>query len=48
MKPGEKLTSYLAKGADITTDLPRYNVYRDGNLYEVLTDVSHLWQEVCS
>ena len=39
-------TSFLAKGADIRTDLPLYRVYRDGVLTDTLTDITALWQEV--
>ncbi len=37
--------STMAKGSDIATDLPRYNIYRHGILTETLTDVSSLWQD---
>jgi uncharacterized protein YcsI (UPF0317 family) len=35
----------LAPNADLRTDLPRYRVWRDGELTEEPTDVSHLWRE---
>ncbi len=42
---GQRLTSVMAPGADIATDLPRYRVYRDGVLDSQPTDISGLWQE---
>jgi uncharacterized protein YcsI (UPF0317 family) len=33
----------LAPGADLRTDLPRYRVWRDGELVEEPTDVTDLW-----
>lgn len=33
----------LGRDIDIRTDLPAYNVYRDGVLDETVTDISHLW-----
>lgn len=42
---GSRLTKYMADGADIATDLPRYRVYRDGVFTEELTDVSRLWRD---
>lgn len=38
------LTHDMGEGADITTDLPRYRVYRGGVFTEERTDVSDLWQ----
>ena len=35
----------LAPGSDLSRDLPRYRVFRDGKLAEERTDVSALWQE---
>jgi uncharacterized protein YcsI (UPF0317 family) len=34
----------LAPGADLRTDLPRYRVWRDGELVDEPTDVVHLWR----
>lgn len=42
---GSRSLSRMAGEADIATDLPRYRVYRKGELVEELTDISHLWQE---
>ena len=43
--PGTAFTSCLAKGADLRTTLPRYRVWRDGNVQEELQDVSALYRE---
>jgi uncharacterized protein YcsI (UPF0317 family) len=42
--PGSAST-VLAPGADLRTDLPRYRVWRDGELAEEPTDVSDLWRD---
>lgn len=38
------LTSKVADKADIRTDLPKYRVYRHGNLVEEVTDIKYLWR----
>lgn len=44
---GETATKYLATGdVDIRTDLPAYNVYRDGILADTVHDITSLWQKV--
>jgi uncharacterized protein YcsI (UPF0317 family) len=42
---GSYKTKFLASGADIRTDLPRYRVYEEGKLKEELTDISLLWSD---
>jgi len=37
--------SRLAPGADLRTDVPRYRVWRDGELVAEPTDVSDLWRD---
>jgi uncharacterized protein YcsI (UPF0317 family) len=34
-----------APGADLRTDVPRYRVFRDGDLADEVQDVSSLWRE---
>jgi uncharacterized protein YcsI (UPF0317 family) len=41
---GSRLLKYIAPGADIATDLPKYRVYKNGVLTDELTDVAHLWR----
>ncbi|MDX2212012.1 MAG: putative hydro-lyase [Oculatellaceae cyanobacterium bins.114] len=42
---GEFEPKWLAPGADIRTDLPRYNVFRQGELVEETTDIRPLWRD---
>ena len=35
----------LAPGSDIRTDVPKYNVFRNGQLSEELEDISRLWRD---
>ena len=38
-------TKILAHKADIRKDLPRYRVYENGNLKEIVTDVTSFWRD---
>lgn len=42
--PGSPEPEDLAPGADLRTDLPRYRVYRDGQLIEEPTDIRRWWR----
>lgn len=42
---GGRLLTQICDHADIATDLPRYRVYRDGELIEERTEVASLWQD---
>jgi len=44
-EPGEPMLSALGADIDIRSDVPRYRVFRDGELAEEPTDVRHLWRE---
>lgn len=44
-EPGSHHTKLMADHADLLTDLPRYNVYRKGELVEQCTDVTKYWQD---
>jgi len=35
----------IAPSADLRTDLPMYRVYRNGEMYEEVLDVRHVWRE---
>ena len=43
-EPGDWEPAMVAPGADVRTDLPRYCVYRDGNLVEEPTDLNSWWR----
>ncbi|OGA42723.1 MAG: hypothetical protein A3G24_18215 [Betaproteobacteria bacterium RIFCSPLOWO2_12_FULL_62_13] len=45
LEPGDPTVKYLAKGADIRTDLPRYRVFVKGELVEEPTDVKKYWRD---
>lgn len=44
-EPGDPVPRRFAPSADLRTDLPRYRVWRDGELADEPTDISSLWQE---
>lgn len=43
-EPGVRCLPELGADIDLTTDLPRYRVWRDGELDEEIADVSELWR----
>lgn len=44
-QPGAFSIPQLGSDLDIRTDIPRYRVYRDGELNEEVTDIREYWQE---
>ena len=42
---GDPMMPTLGADIDIRTDVPRYRVFRDGDLVEEVTDISHLWRD---
>jgi uncharacterized protein YcsI (UPF0317 family) len=38
------MTKFLSSDADIRTDIPRYNVYRNGKLQNTVREVKRLWR----
>ena len=44
-EPGRPDLPTLGEGIDIRTDVPRYRVWRDGELVGEPTDVLHLWRD---
>lgn len=42
---GSRLLHTIADGADIARDIPRYRIYRDGELDGEYTDVSDFWRD---
>ena len=45
LEPGEFRTRFLASGADIRTDIPRYNIYRKGGFETTVKEIKQLWSE---
>ena len=35
----------MGRDIDIRTDVPRYNIYRDGRLSEAVTDITDIWRD---
>src|ERR1700686_3449533 len=42
---GDPLLPTLAQDLDIRTDIPRYHVFRNGELAEEVTDIARLWRD---
>ena len=42
---GDPALPTLGRDIDIRTDVPSYNVYRNGELDETVTDIRHLWRD---
>jgi uncharacterized protein YcsI (UPF0317 family) len=44
-EPGDPAFPALGRDLDIRTDLPRYRLWRHGELIEEPTDINHLWRD---
>lgn len=44
-EPGSGIPALAAPNADLRTDIPKYRVYRNGELAEEKTDVSDIWDD---
>lgn len=44
-EPGSPIPNLVAPEADLRTDLPRYRIYRHGELAEEVTDIRAYWEE---
>ena len=44
LEPGKYRTAVLSRGADIRTDIPKYNIFRKGRLERTVTDIRSLWK----
>ena len=42
---GDYLTRFIADGADIRTDIPKYRIYRNGSFTEEPLDLMDVWQD---
>jgi len=45
LEPGQYQTKFLSREADIRTDLPRYNIYRKGQLEATVKEIKSIWKE---
>jgi len=43
LEPGKFRTEFLSREADIRTDIPRYNIYRQGNLEAKVKEIKSIW-----
>ena len=44
-EPGDPMTKLVAPGADLRTDLPKYRVFKNGELIDEPTDVIKYWRD---
>ena len=44
-EPGDPLLPALGDGLDLRSDLPRYRVWRDGDLVDEVDDIAALWRD---
>lgn len=44
-KPGEPILSSLGKELDIRTDVPRYRIFKHGEIAEETIDISNIWTD---
>lgn len=44
-EPGKTEPKLIAPGANIATDIPRYRIWRNGELADEMTDVTRYWRE---
>ena len=44
-EPGSPIPRLIAPTADIRTDIPKYRIYRHGNLVEEVTDIVNYWED---
>jgi uncharacterized protein YcsI (UPF0317 family) len=42
---GNPMMFTMGRDIDIRTDVPAYNIYRDGRLAETVTDITDIWQD---
>ena len=47
LPPGSFEPTFLAPGADLRTDLPRYRIFRDGECVDNPTSVESVWSDDC-
>jgi uncharacterized protein YcsI (UPF0317 family) len=45
LEPGKYRTEFLSRDADVRTDVPRYNIYRKGNLEGTVKAIKKYWRD---
>jgi uncharacterized protein YcsI (UPF0317 family) len=45
LEPGSPVPQMAAPTADIRTDIPKYRIYRHGELMEEVTDITRYWED---
>ena len=45
LDPGDPISRVIAPGADVRDELPRYRLWKDGELMAEPTSIHHLWRE---
>ncbi len=45
LEPGRFRTDFLSHDADIRTDIPRYNIYRNGVLEGTIKEIKSIWKK---
>lgn len=43
LEPGQFQTEFLSRDADLRTDIPRYNIYRQGKLEAEVKEIKSIW-----
>ena len=44
-EPGDPILRYIAKGADVRTDIPKYRVYRNGKMVAEVDTIENYWRK---
>jgi uncharacterized protein YcsI (UPF0317 family) len=44
-EPGSPIPLLAAPGADLRTDIPKYRIYKNGELAEEVTDIMNYWED---
>ena len=44
-EPGIPIPTIVAKDADLRTDIPKYRIYKNGEIVDEVTDISKYWED---
>lgn len=44
-EPGIPIPTIVAKDADLRTDIPKYRIYKNGEMVDEVTDISEYWED---